>query len=148
MPDLEAISATMVDWVWSVPLFFLLLGSGLVFSIAAKFVQWRVLTHGYSCIRGRYDKPGDTGHINHFQALCAALSATIGLGNMAGVAVAISIGGPGAIFWMWVVGVFGMALKFMECSLAVMFRDVRDVPDPSAAALMEAVSVPRSTWTV
>lgn len=138
MPSLEQLSATMVNWVWSVPLFFLLLGCGLVFSVFAKFVQWRIMTHGYACIRGHYDKPEDTGHISHFQALCAALSATIGLGNIAGVAVAVSVGGPGAIFWMWIVGIFGMALKFMECSLAVMFRDVRDVPDPSAPALMEA----------
>jgi AGCS family alanine or glycine:cation symporter len=138
MPDLEQISAAMAGWVWSVPLFFLLLGCGLVFSIFSKFVQWRILTHGYACIRGHYDRPEDTGHISHFQALCAALSATIGLGNIAGVALAISIGGPGAIFWMWIIGCFGMALKFMECTLAVMFRDVRDVPDPSAPALTEA----------
>ncbi len=122
------------EWVWSVYLFFLLLGCGLIFSVVTKFIQWRILTHGYACIRGHYDKPGDTGHINHFQALCAALSATVGLGNIAGVAVAVALGGPGAVFWMWVIGVFGMALKFMECTLAVMFRDVRDVPDPSAPA--------------
>jgi len=136
--QLEQVAGTMVGWVWSIPLFFLLLGCGLIFSVVSKFVQVRILTHGYSCIRGHYDKPEDTGHINHFQALCAALSATIGLGNIAGVAVAVSLGGPGAIFWMWVVGVFGMALKFMECTLALMYRDVRDVPDPSAPALMEA----------
>ncbi len=134
---LEQVTGTMNDWVWATPLFLLLLGCGLLFSLVTKFVQWRILTHGYSCIRGNYDKPGDTGHINHFQALCAALSATVGLGNIAGVAVAVSLGGPGAIFWMWVVGLFGMALKFMECTLAVMFRDVRDRPDPSAPALME-----------
>ncbi len=138
MPSLEESAAHMVGWIWSEPLFFLLLGCGLVFSFASKFVQWRIMTHGYACIRGHFDRPEDTGHINHFQALCAALSATIGLGNIAGVAVAVSLGGPGAIFWMWVVGVFGMALKFMECTLSVMFRDVRDIPDPSAPALMEA----------
>ena len=128
----------MASWVWSVPLFLILLGCGLLFSVASKFAQWRILAHGYGCIRGHYDRPEDTGHINHFQALCAALSATIGLGNIAGVAVAVSMGGPGAIFWMWIIGFFGMALKFMECTLAVMFRDVRDVPDPSAPDLMEA----------
>ncbi len=138
MPDLEQFTADLEAWVWSIPLFFLLLGCGLIFSIASKFVQWRILTHGYACIRGHYDRPEDTGQISHFQALCAALSATIGLGNIAGVAVAVSLGGPGAIFWMWVVGLLGMAMKFMECTLAVMFRDVRDVPDPSAPALMEA----------
>jgi len=134
---LDAVTGTVVDWVWSIPLFLLLLGCGLIFSVLSKFAQWRILTHGYACIRGHYDKPEDTGHINHFQALCAALSATIGLGNIAGVAVAVSLGGPGAVFWMWIVGLFGMALKFMECTLAVMFRDVRDVPDPSAPALTE-----------
>lgn len=122
--DLVKISEAFVACVWSTPLFFLLLGCGLLFSILTKVVQWRILTHGYACIRGHYDKPDDTGHISHFQALCAALSATIGLGNIAGVSVAVSVGGPGAIFWMLVVGFFGMTLKFMECSLAVMFRHV------------------------
>jgi AGCS family alanine or glycine:cation symporter len=135
---LERFADSMTGWVWSIPLFFLLLGCGLVFSVITKLVQVRILSHGYACIRGHYDNPDDAGHINHFQALCAALSATIGLGNIAGVALAISLGGPGAIFWMWVVGVFGMALKFVECSLAVMFRDTRDVPDPSAPALVRA----------
>ncbi|UCE61067.1 MAG: alanine:cation symporter family protein [Phycisphaerales bacterium] len=136
--NLESLAGEMVSWVWATPLFLLLLGCGLIFSVFSKFIQWRIMTHGYACIAGHYDKPGDTGHINHFQALCAALSATIGLGNIAGVAVAVSLGGPGAIFWMWIVGTFGMALKFMECTLAVMFRDVRDVPDPSDPDRMEA----------
>ncbi|MGE3182556.1 MAG: alanine/glycine:cation symporter family protein [Phycisphaerae bacterium] len=134
---LNDFSNWLSGFIWSTPLFFLLLGCGLVFSILSKFVQWRVLTHGVACIRGDYDRPEDAGQINHFQALCAALSATIGIGNIGGVAVAISLGGPGAIFWMWVVGLFGMALKFMECTLAVMFRDVRDVPDPGAPAAVE-----------
>jgi AGCS family alanine or glycine:cation symporter len=123
---LRPVADYLVNAVWSPPFFMLLLGCGLIFTIASKFVQWRVLTHGYACIRGKYDRPGDTGHVNHFQALCAALSGTIGLGNIAGVAVAVAAGGPGAIFWMWIVAVFGMALKFMECSLAVMFRDKRE----------------------
>ncbi len=131
-------AAAFVGLVWSNPLFLLLVGCGLIFTIATKFAQWRVLTHGLACVRGKYDDPKDPGAITHFQALCAALSATVGLGNIAGVAVAVSLGGPGAVFWMWVIGFFGMALKFAECSLAVMYRDVRDVPDPSAPALMEA----------
>jgi len=135
--NLNEMAGEFAGWIWTTPLFLLLLGCGLIFSVATKFAQWRILTHGYACIRGHYDRPEDTGHINHFQALCAALSATVGLGNIAGVAVAISLGGPGAVFWMWLVGLFGMALKFMECTLALMYRDVRDVPDPSAPALME-----------
>lgn len=138
MAAIEQFVTDLVSWVWSTPLFCLLLGCGLIFSVASKFAQWRILTHGIACIRGCYDRPGDTGHISHFQALSAALSATIGLGNIAGVAIAVSLGGPGAVFWMWVAGLFGMALKFMECTLAVMFRDKRDIPDPSAPALMEA----------
>ena len=132
--DIAKFASDFSGWVWSVPLAILLLGCGLLFSIITKFAQWRILTHGYACIRGHYDRPDDTGHISHFQALCAALSATIGLGNIAGVAVAISVGGPGAVFWMWLVGLFGMALKFMECSLAVMFRDVRPKDTPASDA--------------
>ena len=138
MEHLEQFAADLAGWVWSLPLFLILLGVGLAFSIATKFVQWRVVTHGLDCIRGKFDCPDDPGQINHFQALSAALSATIGLGNIAGVALAIQLGGPGAVFWMWVVGLLGMSLKYVECALAVMFRDERDVPDPSAPALMEA----------
>ena len=129
--DIGQFAGNLSGWVWSVPLAILLLGCGLLFSVVTKFAQWRILTHGYACIRGKYDRKEDTGHINHFQALCAALSATIGLGNIAGVAIAISAGGPGAVFWMWVCGVFGMALKFMECSLAIMFRHVPEDADKS-----------------
>lgn len=128
----------LVGYIWSNPLFFLLLGAGLLFTVATRFVQWRAVTHGVACVRGLYDRPEDAGQINHFQALCAALSATIGLGNIAGVAVAISTGGPGAVFWMWIVGALGMATKFITCSLAVMYREARDVPDPSAPDLTGA----------
>jgi len=137
MQTFEAFTTRFNDIVWTPYLFFLLLGCGLIFSIVTKFVQWRALTHGIRCVRGQYDNPDDVGHISHFQALCAALSATIGLGNIAGVATAVTVGGPGAVFWMWVVGFFGMSLKFVECTLSVMFRDERDVPDPSAPALIE-----------
>ena len=87
--DLAKFATDLVNWVWSPVLFFLLLGCGLIFSVATKFAQWRILTHGYACVRGKYDDPNDAGQINHFQALCAALSATIGLGNIAGVATAM-----------------------------------------------------------
>lgn len=138
MEHFKAFTEAFDNIVWSTPLFFLLLGTGALLTIVSVFVQWRILTHGVDCIRGRFDRPDDVGHISHFQALSAALSATIGLGNIAGVSLAVQLGGPGAVFWMWVVGLFGMAIKFAECSLAVMFRDVRDVPDPSAPALTEA----------
>lgn len=144
MQKFEQFALHFGELIWSMPLFVLLLGCGVVFSVFTKFVQYRVLTHGVSVISGKYDKPEDAGQINHFQALCAALSATIGLGNIAGVAIAVQLGGPGAIFWMWVVGFFGMAIKFVECGLATMFRDERDVPDPGAPALTSRDSEDRT----
>lgn len=142
MSPVQEFADTLVSFVWSPAMFLLLLGCGLIFTIATKFVQWRILTHGIACIRGQYDKPGDTGHVNHFQALCAALSGTIGLGNIAGVAVAVAVGGPGAIFWMWLIGLLGMTLKFMECTLAVMYRDQRRrdaQPEPAGTPFDPAV---------
>jgi AGCS family alanine or glycine:cation symporter len=111
-----------VNAVWGTPLVILLTAAGLVFTLRTMGIQWRILTHGLAVIRGKYDNPDDPGNLSHFQALCAALSATIGLGNISGVAVAVSAGGPGAVFWMWVVGFLGMATKFTTCSLAVMYR--------------------------
>jgi AGCS family alanine or glycine:cation symporter len=100
----------------------LLLPTGLLLSIALKAIQIRRLPHAFGLVSGRYDDPDDHGDVSHFQALCAALSATVGIGNIAGVALAIAWGGPGAVFWMWVTGVFGMALKYAECTLAVKYR--------------------------
>ena len=99
-----------------------LVSGGLFFSFYAGFVNIRFFKHGIDIVRGRYDDPKDPGQINHFQALTSALSATVGLGNIAGVAVAVSIGGPGAVFWMWVVAFFGMCLKFSSCTFAQMYR--------------------------
>ena len=124
--NLADFASGFVNWVWATPLFLLLLGCGLAFSVATKFAQWRILTHGYACIRGHYDRPGDTGHISHFQALCAALSATIGTGNIVGVAAAITVGGPGALFWMWVTAFFGMSMKFSSCVCAQLYRQIHD----------------------
>ena len=80
--------------------------------------------------RGKYDKKDDPGAISHFQALSAALSATVGLGNIAGVALAVAIGGPGAVFWMWVIGVLGMALKMTEVTQSMLTRDTSDPNNP------------------
>ncbi|MEC9283501.1 MAG: sodium:alanine symporter family protein [Bdellovibrionota bacterium] len=113
-----------VGIVWGPPLVILLVGAGLSLSIALGIVQIKGFKHAIDVVRGKFDDPNDPGEINHFQALCTALSATIGLGNIAGVAIAISFGGPGAVFWMIVVGLVGMATKFSECSLALMYRHV------------------------
>lgn len=107
-----------------------LLGTGLVFTIWSGFCQYRALTHGTQVIRGAYDDPKDPGAINHFQALSAALSATVGLGNIGGVALAVGLGGPGAVFWMWMVGLLGMALKVVEVTLSMIYRNTQDPDNP------------------
>ena len=108
--------------MWGLPLLFLLIGGGLYFLILSRFLPYRHFGHAISVLRGRYDDPNDPGQINHFEALTTALAATVGMGNISGVAVAISIGGPGAVFWMWVSGLIGMATKFFTCTLAIMYR--------------------------
>lgn len=108
--------------VWGPIMIVLLVGTGLYLTIRLRFVQLRFFSHAVKCITGRYDDPAEKGDISHFQALCAALSATIGTGNIAGVATAIALGGPGAVFWMWVTALVGMATKFTSCSLALRYR--------------------------
>jgi AGCS family alanine or glycine:cation symporter len=96
------------------------------FTLRFQFVNFRAFRHAVDCLRGRYTHAGETGDISHFQALAAALSATVGLGNIAGVAVAVGIGGPGAVFWMVFAGFLGMSSKFAECTLGQKYRLVRD----------------------
>ena len=102
---------------------FLLIGA-VFFTLWYKWINIRGFKHSLEVIAGKYDKPEDTGEISHFRALTSALSATVGLGNIAGVAVAIQLGGPGAVFWMWVTAVFGMTSKFSSCTLSQLFRRV------------------------
>ena len=114
--------AGAVDLAWGMPLVILLISAGIYFTVACRFLPFRAIRHALDILTGKYDNPDDPGEISHFQALSSALSATIGMGNIAGVAVAISVGGPGAIFWMWVAGLVGMATKFFTCTLATMYR--------------------------
>ena len=107
-----------------------LIAVGALFTVWSGFGQYRALTHGAAVIRGRYDDKSHPGPINHFQALATALSATVGLGNIAGVAIAISLGGPGAMFWMWVAGVVGMSLKMTEVIQSMLFRDTSNPDHP------------------
>ena len=123
---LETLNAIL----WHDSVLFLLLGTGVLFTIWSRFSQFRSLTHGMHVIRGEYDNPDDPGAINHFQALSAALSATVGLGNIGGVALAIALGGPGAVFWMWVVGFFGMSVKLTEVTLSMLYRNTDDPDNP------------------
>ncbi len=124
MEQLLNIIDTIKSVVWGLPLLILLVGTGIFLTIRNYLVQFRGFKHGFGLISGKYDKPEHKGEISHFQALSAALSATIGTGNITGVATAIAVGGPGALFWMWVTAVFGMAIKFTSCTLAIIYRKI------------------------
>ena len=122
LEQIEHFFNAWADMMWSTPLVVLLVGGGLFFMVYSRFQPYRYFGHGMDLLRGKYSDPNDPGYIPHSQALATALSGTIGLGNIAGVAIAISIGGPGAVFWMWVTAVVGVATKFYTASLAVMYR--------------------------
>ncbi len=127
MQTLEHVVNLLNDLLWATPGVFpmmiaLLLGYGLFITFRLGFIQIRKFRHGVRVVSGYYDDPNDLGDVNHYQALSTALSATVGIGNIAGVAIAIHYGGPGAIFWMWVTAALGMAVKYSECTLAVHYR--------------------------
>jgi AGCS family alanine or glycine:cation symporter len=119
------------DIVWGWPFLILLIGTGVYLTIRLRFVQVTQMKHSLQVIAGRYDDPNEQGDLSHFQALSSALSATIGIGNIAGVAYGIYFGGPGALFWMWVTASVGMATKGVECYLAHRYRIIH--PDGSAS---------------
>lgn len=122
MQKLDHFISQFASFVWGLPLLILLIGGGLYLLILSKFLPFRYLGHAIQVLSGKYYNKEDEGEISHFQALTTALSSTIGMGNIAGVAVAISIGGPGAVFWMWISAIIGMATKFFTSSLAIMYR--------------------------
>jgi AGCS family alanine or glycine:cation symporter len=126
------------DFLWANWVLYIVLATGILFTIWSRFGQGTALTHGWKVIRGQYDDPADPGAINHFQALSAALSATVGLGNIGGVALAIALGGPGAVFWMWIVGAVGMALKMTEVTLAMLYRNTDDPDNPHGGPMWVA----------
>lgn len=108
--------------VWGPVTIILLVGTGILITLLMKGVQIKKFFYGLNLVSGKFDNPEDSGEITHFQALSAALSATIGTGNIAGVGTAVALGGPGALFWMWVTAFFGMALKYAECLLSLKYR--------------------------
>ncbi len=122
MQSLDRFIASFASFTWGLPLIILLIGGGLYLLILSRFLPFRYLTLAIDLLRGKHQEESAKGDITHIQALSTALSSTIGMGNIAGVAVAISIGGPGAIFWMWVSGIVGMSTKFFTGSLAIMYR--------------------------
>lgn len=106
------------EWV----MLFLIIGGGLFLVFYSKLLPYRYFKHAIAITRGKYDDPNDPGEVSHLQALSSAVAATVGMGNIAGVAIAIYQGGPGVVFWIWVTAVIGMCIKFYSCSLAIMFR--------------------------
>jgi len=110
-----------------------LLGTGIFLTIRLGFIQIRRFTHGCAVASGKYDHPDKPGDVSHFQALTTALSATVGVGNIAGVAIAIHWGGPGALFWMWCTAVFGMTVKYVEVTLSMKYRQVDEHPEDATA---------------
>ena len=126
LDTIQYVTTQFANYAWGPWLLCLLLGGGFYFLACSKFAPFFYLRHAVDLVRGKYDNPNDPGHISHFSALTAALAGTIGMGNIAGVALAIQIGGPGAIFWMWITAILGIATKFFTCSLAVMYRGYDD----------------------
>jgi len=138
MGDLSQILASINAVLWNETWIFIIAGTGVLFTFWSGFCQYRALTHGPKVVRGVYDDPDDPGAINHFQALSAALSGTVGLGNIGGVALAITLGGPGAIFWMWGVGFLGMAIKLTEVTLSMLYRNTDDPDNPHGGPMWVA----------
>jgi AGCS family alanine or glycine:cation symporter len=122
LQQLEVLSAIFVNLVWGPPLVILLLGGGLFFAFYSRFLPYQHFGHALGIILGKHETPDQPGQLSHAQALAAALSGTLGLGNISGVALAIAAGGPGAVFWMWMSAVVGISTKFFTCSLGVMYR--------------------------
>ena len=123
---LDSLFSYLASALWGTPLVILLLGGGLYFAIISRMVPILYFKHAIQILLGKYDSEDDPGQITHFEALSSALAGTVGMGNIAGVAVAIHTGGPGAVFWMWITAILGMSTKFFTCTLAVMYRGYDD----------------------
>ena len=126
---LEKLASEFASLMWGYPLLILMMGGGVFFTVYSRFTPFRFFRHGVKILLGQYDNPQDPGDLTHFQALSTALASTVGMGNISGVAVAISMGGPGALFWMWISAFVGMSTKFFTCTLSIMFRGKDDRGD-------------------
>ncbi len=134
--------------VWGPVMIVLLVGTGLYLTFRLRGIQFFHLGHSLRIIRGVYDNHDDDGDISHFSALTTALSATIGTGNIAGVATAIALGGPGAVFWMWMTALVGMATKFTSCSLAIRYRVINEDGSSSGGPMYYLEKGFRPAWLV
>lgn len=131
MNEFNQLIGEISSHVWGPVMIALLVGTGIWLTVRLRFIQIRGFLHAINLVRGKHDDHEDEGEISHFQALSSALAATIGTGNIAGVATAIASGGPGAVFWMWITAFFGMATKFASCTLAQKYRKIH--PDKTAS---------------
>ncbi|MCH8262342.1 MAG: sodium:alanine symporter family protein [Proteobacteria bacterium] len=122
MNQFEQFWIIVVDLFWGLPLVVFILTTGIYFATISRLKPLTGFFHAFAILSGKYDRKDDPGELSHFQALTVALSGTIGMGNIAGVAIAISLGGAGAVFWMWVAGLFGMVIKFFTCTLSCLYR--------------------------
>lgn len=129
------ILGSMAGTAWGIPTVVVLVGTGIYLTFRMGLMQIRGFGHAVALVSGKYDHKDDPGEVSHFQALSTALSATVGTGNIAGVATAIALGGPGAVFWMWVTAFVGMATKFTSCTLAVHFRSIHDQGEVSGGPM-------------
>ena len=126
LENINSIISAFAEFMWGAPLLIILLGGGIYFSFYSRFVPFKYFRHGLNILFGRYNDPNDPGEITHFQALSSALASTVGLGNISGVAIAIQMGGPGALFWMWLSAIVGMSTKFFSCTLSILYRGKDD----------------------
>lgn len=122
MDWLGSLMSAFSNFVWGMPMIVLLVGGGIFFTVYSRLVPFRYIGHGLSLLTGKHDNDSEKGQLTHAQALSAALAGTVGMGNISGVALAITAGGPGAVFWMWLTALLGISTKFFTCSLGVMFR--------------------------
>jgi len=146
--NLSELINQLTSFVWGLPLMILLVGTGLYLTLRLGFIQIRAFWHAVKVTSGKYSDPNDPGEISPFRALTTALSATIGTGNIVGVAAAILTGGPGAVFWMWVTATVGMATKYTSCMLAVKFRRVDETGETHGGPMhfIEQGMGPRFKW--
>ena len=137
LSTIESINSVINNFIWGLPAMICIIGVGIVLSVKTRFIQIRKFPYAMKITIGRMLKKrkASDGALTPFQAVCTALAATVGTGNIAGVAGAIAIGGPGAVFWMWISAILGMCTKFSEVVLAVHFRETNNNGELESVAL-------------
>lgn len=149
LSTIESINSVINNFIWGLPAMICIIGVGIVLSVKTRFIQIRKFPYAMKITIGRMLKKrkASDGALTPFQAVCTALAATVGTGNIAGVAGAIAIGGPGAVFWMWISAILGMCTKFSEVVLAVHFRETNNNGELVGGPMYYIKMVLRSTGT-